>query len=143
MINTTIKVYAFFTAVVLTFYSNFVSAADQLTFDGSYEYRSDQESLEIIGKQVCFYPSQPTSTLIPRSSGDQRLAWFCFSNSQKAANMLGFSLSKQSKACGIRGTAKVTVVEYKRYTGEGDGNDVATLKVVLEKSPPQALPCPK
>lgn len=55
--------------------------------------------------------------------------------------MLGFKMSTKQKACGIQGTATVVVVGYKRYSGEGDDNDVAELKTVLSKSKPEPLPC--
>lgn len=47
------------------------------------------------------------------------------------------------KSCGIQGTATVVVVGYNSYTGEGDGNDVAELKTVLNKSQPEPLLCSK
>ena len=57
--------------------------------------------------------------------------------------MLGFRMNTQHKACGVQGTAAVVVVGYIRYSGEGDGNDVAELKTVLSKSQPGFLPCSK
>ena len=117
------------------------AAAEEMTFSGRYEYRTDQESLDIIGRQVCFYPSGPSARAVPRQAGDGRLPWFCFANSQAAAKMLGFSLSAQLKGCGVRGIATVTVSKYVRYAKEGDGNDLATLTVIERKSKPEPLPC--
>jgi hypothetical protein len=129
-------------AVVLCLHSAVVCAADeQIRFEGRYEYRTDKESQEILGKQVCFFPTSPTSALVPRPTGDHRLPWFCFSNSVYAANMFGFELSMDSNTCGIQGNADISVTGYKRYTGEGDDNDIATLKAVLRKSQPEVLLC--
>ncbi len=52
-------------------------------------------------------------------------------------------MNTHQNSCGIQGTATVVVVRYNRYTGEGDGNDVAKLKTVLSKSQPEPLPCSK
>ena len=117
------------------------AASEESTFFGRYEYRTDELSLDIIGKQVCFYPSGPSASLVPRPAGDRRLPWFCFSNSDAAAKILGFRLTGPTKGCGIRGSATLTVSDYFLYTKEGDGNDIATLKTVRRKSRPELLPC--
>lgn len=117
------------------------ATAGELTFSGHYEYRADQESLDIIERQVCFYPSGASTRLVPRPAGDRRLPWFCFSNSQLAAKMLGFSLTEPTHNCGIRGTATVVVSDYVRYAKEGDGNDIAKLKTVKHKNKSEPLPC--
>ena len=126
------------------FFCTAASAADvPLTFEGRFEFRTDQESLEIIGKQVCFYPAPPTSKSVPRPVGDKRPPWFCFSNSAVAASKLGFKMKTRHSSCGIKGTATLVVVDYNRYKGEGDGNDVAELKAVSSKSRPELLSCLK
>lgn len=128
--------------ILSSLYFTAVSAAEtQIVFEGRYEFRADEESLEIIGKQVCFFPSAPSSQSVPRPVGDKRLPWFCFSNSTAAASELGFKMKHQKKSCGIQGAATVVVVGYTRYAGEGNGNDVARLKTVLNKTQPKPLPC--
>ncbi|MBL8428709.1 MAG: hypothetical protein JNJ95_02280 [Dechloromonas sp.] len=112
-----------------------------IILSGRYEFRTNQESLEILGKQVCFYPSLPSSAAIPRPTEDRRLPWFCFSNAALAASMLGFRLDDNLGKCGIGGHAKIAVANYQRYAGEGDGNDVASLIKVLRISPPKPLYC--
>jgi hypothetical protein len=97
----------------------------------------------MLGEQVCFVPSKPSSENVPRPTGDRRLPWFCFTNSKQAAHLFGFALNASSNECGFKGNAKITVSSYKRYTGEGDDNDVATIDAVLEKSKPESLPCLK
>jgi len=119
------------------------SAEAPLEFDGRVEYRTDAESQEMLGKQVCFFPSKSASKNVPRPKGDLRMPWFCFANSQEASHKLGFNLKPNSRGCGVTGQAKVLVAGYKRYTGEGDDNDVATLISVMEKSKMNTLPCEK
>lgn len=119
------------------------AAEKPIVFDGRYEYRTDEESREMLGEQVCFYPSEPSSANVPRPTGDRRLAWFCFTNSDQAARLFGFELKSGSHGCGFEGNAKITVTSYQRYTGEGDDHDVAMLDAVLEKSKPAPLPCTK
>ena len=120
-----------------------LAAETKIEFEGKYEYRTDEESLEMLGEQVCFFPSKQSSGNVPRPSGDHRLPWFCFTNSKEAGRLFGFALDDRSKECGFRGNAKIVVSGYKRYTGEGDDNDVVTLESVLEKSKPEVIPCTK
>jgi len=117
------------------------AAETKITFDGRYEYRTDTENLEMLGKQVCFFPSKPSSQNVPRPAGDHRIPWFCFTNSKQAALLFGFDFNASTHECGFKGHATITVSGYRRYKGEGDDNDVATLDAVLEKSKPDSLPC--
>jgi hypothetical protein len=119
------------------------AAESKITFEGKYEYRTDVESQEMLGEQVCFFPTKPSSENVPRPTGDHRLPWFCFTNSKQAAHLFGFALNARSNECGLKGNAKISVSSYKRYSGEGDDNDVATLDAVLVKSKPESLPCSK
>jgi hypothetical protein len=129
------------TALLLLASLSVHAVAEEMTFSGRYEYRTDQESFDIIGEQVCFFPSGPSVRRVPRPAGDKRLPWFCFSSSKAAAKMLGFRLGTPVKGCGIRGSATVMVGDYVLYTKEGDGNDIATLRAVLRKAKPEPLPC--
>lgn len=131
----------FLTLFFLGMFNSACAMAAPLTFEGRYEFRTDDGSLDVLGKQVCFYPSAPTAVLVPRPPGDRRLPWFCFANSRKAATMIGFNLLRKTSSCGVAGEARVTVAHYRRYAGAGDGNDVATLTTVLSKSVPKPLPC--
>ena len=118
------------------------SQKKKITLEGSYEFRSDQTSLEIRGKQICFFPNENSYESIPRSAGDIRFPWFCFANTEYAASSLNVSLQEFAD-CGIEGLAKIVVSDYKIYKGEGSGNDVAKLIEVLEKSNAHPLPCEK
>lgn len=109
--------------------------------EGRYEYRTDEESLEIRGKQVCFFPSKSSSKSISRPSGDYRIPWFCFKNSEQAAHLFGFSINQNSHKCGFEGNAKIKISNYIRYGGEGDANDIATLDAVLKSTKPHTISC--
>ena len=117
------------------------AASAEMTFSGRYEFRTDQESLDMLGKQVCFFPSGSSARQVPRPVGDKRLPWFCFSDSEAAARMLGFRLTTPAQGCGVGGRATVTVSSYVLYTKEGDGNDMADIKAVIRKTGPESLPC--
>lgn len=132
------------TSLAITSTTLLCSAVEtKITFEGRYEYRTDTESLEIIGRRVCFFPSKPSSENVPRPIGDRRTPWFCFTNSKHAADSFGLNLNVGARECGVRGDAKIVVSGYTRHTGEGDGNDVARLDTVLETSKPESLPCSK
>jgi hypothetical protein len=114
-----------------------------LRLEGRYDYRTDEGSQEVLGRQVCFAPSAASARLLPRRPSDKRLAWFCFTDSEQAARAFGFPLTAQAGACGVTGTASIDVARYQVYQSEGDGNDVATLVQVHSKSAPALLPCPR
>jgi hypothetical protein len=114
-----------------------------LRLEGRYEYRTDEESLEVLGRQVCFVPSASSAKLLPRRPSDRRLAWFCFTDSEQAARAFGFPLAALAGACGVTGTASIDVSAFQVFHDEGDGNDVATLVHVHSKSVPARLPCPQ
>ncbi len=112
-----------------------------LRLDGRFEYRTDEESHTILGNQVCYFPSNSSAAMLPRAAGDKRLAWFCFSETARATRDLGIPLQSKVGSCGSTGTAIVEVSDYKVFTGEGDGNDVAVLQSVLKKSKALPLTC--
>ncbi|WP_148042270.1 hypothetical protein [Pseudomethylobacillus aquaticus] len=127
--------------LLLAIVSTQVAAEETITLSGRFEYRTDPISLDIIGRQVCFFPTEHSAHLVPRPRGDNRLPWFCFSNSAAAAKMLGFRLTVSTDACGVSGSATLTVSHYVAYPEEGDGNDVATLNFVQKKTKPEPIPC--
>ncbi|MBT9495055.1 MAG: hypothetical protein IV107_22510 [Paucibacter sp.] len=120
---------------------NTTAETKSLTLDGRFEYRTDAESQSVIGDQICFFPSAKSSPLLPRWSGDQRLAWFCFSQTARAAKQLSIPLQFIPGTCGVAGTATVEIDDYVVYASEGDGNDSAALRSVLKKSTAIPLPC--
>lgn len=129
-------------AVLLLFSSSALVAAPQvLSLDGRYAYRTDAQSQEHLGQQVCFFPSSQASARSVRAEADLRKFWFCFRDANRTARLLGFKLDVPVRMCGIQGRATVVVTGYHTYQGEGDGNDVATLHKVVRSSRPQLLPC--
>lgn len=117
------------------------ASAQVLRLDGRFEYRTDEESRDVLGDQVCFFPDRLTARLLPREESDARLSWFCFSNTVDAKRILNIPSSKPARGCGYAGKAVVTVTEYKVYRGEGDGNDVALLKRLVAASKSEVIKC--
>lgn len=83
-------------------------AESSLEFTGRYEYRTDSESLELLGDFVCFYPSPESSKHLLRSKSDKRLAWFCFKNEQQSKKLLGIPL-QSSKANNKWGRSRFSI----------------------------------
>lgn len=110
-----------------------------ITFDGRFEYRTDTENLENIGRFVCFVPSKESAKFIPRPSTDRRSPWFCLTDTAKAIQNL--KINVQNNSCGVSGNATIQVQDYVVYSGEGDGFDTATLNKVLKISESKELPC--
>jgi hypothetical protein len=111
-------------------------ALAQTTLSGHYEYRTDAESLEILGDLVCFYPNAQSAKLLPRPHTKLKSPWFCFNNSGAKA-LLGI----QHRSCGAAGTATVIVSGYKAYLGEGGGFDTAALQSVKSHSNKKIIAC--
>jgi hypothetical protein len=116
-------------------------ASPSMTLSGKYEYRTDPESIEVVGDFVCFYPSSKSAALLPRPKSDRRLPWFCFSNHHKAKEIFGLSAHIDGAVCGFTGEATIHVSEYITYRGEGDGFDTARLQAASGVTKPKALPC--
>lgn len=115
--------------------------AQELRLEGRFEYRIDEESRDVLGDQVCFFPDSLTARQLPREKSDRRLAWFCFTDTSDAKRKLNIPRSTPAMSCGYSGNAVITVTDYKVYRGEGDGNDVALLKKVVSASISEAIKC--
>jgi hypothetical protein len=118
-----------------------VSTAEVIQFSGHFELRTDEISRDILGNQICFYPTPETARRAPRDKNDKRLVWFCFSNTETAMNVLGIAGTKQNDGCGFKGAAEVSVSKYVVLRGEGDDNDRAELVNAKEISTPAVIPC--
>lgn len=127
----------------LVLWAGYVESAfsQTLRLEGRFEFRTDEESKDVLGDQVCFFPDHLTARLVPREKSDRRLVWFCFANTADAKRMLNISSSLPSKNCGYAGNATVAVTGYKVYRGEGDGNDVAVLENVMSLSKSESIKC--
>ncbi len=116
-------------------------AASEITLSGRYEYRSDNESQDMIGDFVCFFPEADSAKRLPRAQNDKRMAWFCFANKTGSKNLLGISEAGKKSECGLVGTATVQITAYQPSQGEGDDFDTAQLQAVLNSTKPQTLSC--
>ncbi|HWA38975.1 MAG TPA: hypothetical protein VG873_14045 [Burkholderiales bacterium] len=123
---------------LLLFAGGAVEAAE-LTLKGTFERRTDAYSRQVLGDSVCFIPDEANEKLLPRGPGDERRAWFCFSNFPAA--MRGFALPAGRKGCGMRGTAQIVVSDYVVTREGGETVDKARLERVLSKSAPRPIPC--
>jgi hypothetical protein len=110
---------------------------------GKAERRTDEDSLSVLGEQICFIPDEESAaTLPPLQPGDERTRWFCFDNFRTAERKLGLSVAAESPECGLRAIATITVSDY-YVLGDDDGGqtDLATLVDVSERSSPVPIPC--
>lgn len=115
--------------------------AQELRLEGRFEYRTDEESRDVLGDQVCFFPNSLTARQLPREKSDRRLVWFCFTDTFDTKLKLNIPRSKPAKSCGYSGKAVVSITDYKVYRGEGDGNDIALLKSVVSASASEMMKC--
>jgi hypothetical protein len=115
------------------------AAADPVELAGRYEYRTDAESLNIIGDAVCFFPDTTSVARVPRPRPTNRTSWFCFTATDAAR--AAFAIPNAKSPCGYAGVGTVIVSNYEPYLGEGDGHDVAELVRVVSSEPPSEIAC--
>lgn len=113
----------------------------QVTVSGTIERRTDSDSTEMIGDQVCLIPKGASAKVIPRESGDSRDPWFCFSNRISAMKKLHMPNKKPKGACGYRLEATVQVTDYVADRTESTVFDTARLVQVVAQSAIRNLPC--
>lgn len=126
---------------ILFAFSSLASADTNLTLTGRFEHLADAQNLEMLGDNVCFYPNAASAKLLPRPKTDQRLAWFCFSNTAQSKKLLHIPAKRSASQCRAFGTATVVVKQYQVYLGQGDEFDRATLQKVVKKSSTHLAPC--
>jgi hypothetical protein len=128
---------------LICFFNGLVLAEPETTISisGRYEYRTDTESMEMLGGLVCFYPNIKSVNLLPRPQTDQRMYWFCFKNSAQAQQLFGVVTKSSQSNCGVTGSAIVTISGYEAYLGEGDGFDTAILQAVKDNSDKKIISC--
>ncbi len=110
-----------------------------IRLSGHYEWRTDASSRSLRGDAVCFIPDAPSATRLPRRPGDPRLAWFCFSNRDRAAQLL--ALPAVAPGCGVSGPVTVRVSGYRVDPREGDVHDTARLLWARPGVDTAVLPC--
>ncbi|HYD56509.1 MAG TPA: hypothetical protein VEB41_06355 [Burkholderiales bacterium] len=126
-----------FPLVLLLFASGAMAA--ELELQGTYERRTDSYSRQVLGDAVCFIPDEKFAQRVPRPAGDDRRAWFCFSN--LGAALKGFALPAGRKGCGARGSARIVISDYVVSREGGESVDKARLERVVSKSAPGPIPC--
>ncbi|MDN2670433.1 hypothetical protein OX459_03390 [Janthinobacterium sp. SUN026] len=114
-------------------------AQTPIVFDGLYSARTDEMSLEIIGKRVCFAPDKAQWGRLPRPAATHD-AWFCFSNDGEARRLLRVP-ARQADNCGWQARARIVIDTYQPYVEQGDGNDMARLASVVKVAQPNAIAC--
>ena len=112
-----------------------------LTLTGRFEHLANAENIEMLGDNVCFYPNATSAKLLPRPKTDQRLAWFCFSNTAQAKKMFHIPTKRTTSQCRATGTATVDVRQYQVYLEQSSEFDIAILQKVVKKSSTQLVPC--
>lgn len=108
--------------------------------DGVVERRTDKETLELEGDNLCFTVVGQSRRLIPRE-GDTRAAWFCFSNRAAALRALRLPIEPGRGTCGYRMPAKVLVGSYVVNRAESEVSDTAALLSVKLRGVLRAIPC--
>jgi hypothetical protein len=127
------------TLLFLACLASMEAGAAELALEGMFERRTDAYSRQVLGDAVCFIPDETFERALPRFPGDDRRAWFCFSN--LSAAMKGFALPAGRKGCGMRGTARIVVSDYVVSREGGESVDKARLERVEWKSKVRPIPC--
>jgi hypothetical protein len=113
----------------------------RVTVSGTIERRTDDDSTEMIGDQVCLIPEKVSAKVIPRGVDDLRDPWFCFSNRVAAMKLLQVPNQKPKGACGYRLEATVKVTDYIADRTESTVFDTARLIQVVDRGAIRNLPC--
>lgn len=150
MINTSPLKLALVTAcmLLLPVTGNIAAAASDMTVPGQFSHRTTDEDMEFLGDIVCFYPTDKNFGPIlklrhERDKNDNRLAWFCFKNTQKAKADFGIPSAKPKNACGYEGKATVLISGYELAAPDTGSTDTATLKNIISKDPVRTISCPQ
>lgn len=150
MINTSPLKLALITTcmLLLPVTGNIAAAASDMTVPGQFSHRATDEDMEFLGDIVCFYPTDKNFGPIlklrhERDKNDNRLAWFCFKNTQKAKADFGIPSAKPKNACGYEGKATVLISDYQLAAPDTGSSDTATLKKIISKGPLSKIPCPQ
>lgn len=107
--------------------------AGSVTLEGEFWYPISMSEREVIGDQLCFNVADTNAKLIPREQDDTRSPWFCFKDTQPAAEQLGLTELAKLKVCELKGKVTVKVTNYVVDKAETDTNDTAVLVAVVKK----------
>ena len=112
-----------------------------VTLTGTYSRTLDPEYLEYMGDGICFEPDQKSSVLVPRPKGDERTAWFCFSNFDQAKKTFKLPDSIKKGYCSYEGKATITIKDYNLFIEETEGFDSTQLVSAKNITPAKVVKC--
>ena len=121
--------------------SNFKQYKGDATLTGTYSRTLDPEYLEYMGDAICFEPDQKSSAHIPRPKGDERIAWFCFSNFEQAKKTFKLPDTIKKDYCKYEGKATITIKDYNLFVVETEGSDLTQLVSAKNITPAKAVKC--
>lgn len=121
--------------------SNFKQYKGDVTLTGTYSRILEPEYLEYMGDAICFEPDQKSSVHIPRPKGDERTAWFCFSNFEQAKKTFKLPDTIKKGYCSYEGKAAVSIKDYKLFVEETEGTDLTKLVAAKNITPAKAVKC--
>ena len=121
--------------------SGFKQYKGNVTLTGTYSRTLDPEYLEYMGDGVCFEPDQKSSALVPRPKGDERTAWFCFSNFEQAKKTFKLPDTIKKDYCKYEGKATITIKDYNLFVVETEGSDLTQLVSAKNITPAKAVKC--
>ena len=112
--------------------------ASSVRVSGEYRLATDPETLDLLGRQLCFYPDATS-----KKSLHQGTAWFCFDDLNASARLLQINVQETRDNCGYEGEAVIDIGSYVPYLEESDaGNDEARLLSVVSQTKPKPISCP-
>lgn len=120
----------------------YVEYQGELTLNGRFERLQDSITLDWRGDRVCFYPDAAQVKLLPRAFASNKPAMFCFTNTRSTIAALGLPPQPPAGACGMAGTATVSISRYVVENGMGETYDLATFVKADNVSPLKTVPCP-
>ncbi len=121
--------------------SGFKHYKGDATLTGTYSRTLDPEYLEYMGDGVCFEPDKKSSALVPHPEGDERPAWFCFSNFEQAKNTFKLPDTIKKDYCSYEGKATITIKDYNLFVEESEGFDLTQLVSAKNITPAKAVKC--
>lgn len=116
----------------------FIDYVGTATLSGAYFI--DPSNVEI-QDFVCFCPDDASQALLPQDSDANPFHWMCFSDSAEARERLGLNSFQRSDSACYKGSARITVRNYRRYVAESEGVSFSDLIKVHQHSIASAVPC--
>jgi hypothetical protein len=108
--------------------------------EGVAERRTDKETTELVGDNLCFVVSAKSHPEVPRGN-DERAAWFCFTERDAAIRALKLPSTPTKGSCGYRMPATITVGNYVANRQESEVFDTASLFSVKQRGRLSPIPC--